>query len=476
MTLGALLSTILRKVPLFQVLASLNLPNISAFDFLPYSKVPKSPNLHFSLAVRFKTSAGWKDAVALVDSGATHNFIDLGFISMHSLPTYPMTCPIPLLMADGEESHGGPVSHETPLALTIGPHKEILTLGNTKLGGYPIILGIPWLKQHDPYIHWSRHQITFCSDFCLSECDVSTPCTLPAQPVPSPPSPPLCLELCSRTISQPPSKPSFTSPHSRKLLPPPQFSILSSSSLPVVSSHSHSHSISSPSPSSRSILSSSSLTPPTPLQFPPTLVLPPRTRMAASPKPKNSFLSPKVSLINSAALNRCVKLPGAQIYKLYMSEIVESDANVDPMSKIPAEYQDYADVFSEVEAHKLPNHRPYDLSIQLQEGTTPPFGPVYNLSPLELDVLRKYIDDNLRKGFIRHSQSPAGAPILFVKKPDGSLRLCVDYRRINKITIKNRYPLPLIPELLDKVGKAKRFTALDICDGYYLLRMASGKE
>ena len=95
---------------------------------------------------------------------------------------------------------------------------------------------------------------------------------------------------------------------------------------------------------------------------------------------------------------------------------------------------------------------------------------------MELDVLRKYIDDNLRKGFIRHSQSPAGAPILFVKKADGSLRLCVDYRGINKITIKNRYPLPLIPELLDKVGKATRFTALDMRDGYHLLRMAPGEE
>jgi hypothetical protein len=154
----------------------------------------------------------------------------------------------------------------------------------------------------------------------------------------------------------------------------------------------------------------------------------------------------------------------------------DTDASPNAAPTIPAEYQDYADVFSKTEAHKLPEHRPYDLSIPLQEGTAPPLLPVYNLSPLELDVLRKYIDENLRKGFIRHSQSPAGAPILFVKKADGSLRLCVDYRGINKITIKNRYPLPLIPELLDKVGKAKRFTALDMRDGYHLLRMAKGEE
>jgi hypothetical protein len=91
-------------------------------------------------------------------------------------------------------------------------------------------------------------------------------------------------------------------------------------------------------------------------------------------------------------------------------------------------------------------------------------------------VLDQYIKDNLRKGFIRHSQSPAAAPILFVKKPDGSLRLCVDYRGLNKITIKNRYPLPLITELLDKCGNAKYFTCFDLRDGYHLLRMAMGEE
>lgn len=80
-----------------------------------------------------------------------------------------------------------------------------------------------------------------------------------------------------------------------------------------------------------------------------------------------------------------------------------------------------------------------------------PFGPIYNLSEKELEALREYLDENLKKGFIRPSESPAGAPILFVKKKDGSLRMCVDYRGINKITIKNRYPLPLIAELEEPI-------------------------
>ena len=97
----------------------------------------------------------------------------------------------------------------------------------------------------------------------------------------------------------------------------------------------------------------------------------------------------------------------------------------------------------------LPQHRPYDCGIDLQEGTQPPFGPIYNLSQNELATLREYLDENLAKNFIRHLKSPAGAPILFVKKEDGSLRMCVDYRGLNKIIVKNRYPLSLISGFFD---------------------------
>ena len=86
------------------------------------------------------------------------------------------------------------------------------------------------------------------------------------------------------------------------------------------------------------------------------------------------------------------------------------------------------------------------------------------------------MDENLAKGFIRPSSSPAGSPILFVKKKDGSLRLCVDYRDLNEKTIKNRYPLPLIQETLMQLSKAKYFTKLDIRGAYNLIRMAEGDK
>ena len=171
-------------------------------------------------------------------------------------------------------------------------------------------------------------------------------------------------------------------------------------------------------------------------------------------------------------------MPDVQVYQFTVSEILAETAEEDDpdLTKIPAEYHEFAKVFSKEEADKLPEHRHYDHTIPLQEGTTPPFGPIYNLAPAELEVLRKYVDDNLRKQFIRHSQSPAAAPILFVKKPDGTLRLCVDYRGLNRITIKNRYPLPLIGEIFGRIGKAKWFTKFDMRDGYNRLRVARGEE
>ncbi|SOV04067.1 uncharacterized protein UDID_19529 [Ustilago sp. UG-2017a] len=143
---------------------------------------------------------------------------------------------------------------------------------------------------------------------------------------------------------------------------------------------------------------------------------------------------------------------------------------------IPQEYHQYLDVFSRVKADKLLPHRTYDHQIPLEEGKSPPFGPIYSLSEHELKTLREYLEENLAKGFISPSDSPAASPILFVKKKDGSLRLCVDYRGLNRITIRNRYPLPLIDELLDRLREARFFTCIDLRGAYNLLHIAKGDK
>ena len=147
------------------------------------------------------------------------------------------------------------------------------------------------------------------------------------------------------------------------------------------------------------------------------------------------------------------------------------------LTKVLAEYSDYNEVFSAENAAKLPENTGMNkYAIELEEGKQPPFGFIYSLRPMELETLKTYIKTNLANGFIRPSKFPAGAPILFDRKSDGSRRLCVDYWGLNNITIKNRYPLPLIGELLDWLGRAKRFIQLDLTNVYYRMRIRNGNE
>ena len=118
----------------------------------------------------------------------------------------------------------------------------------------------------------------------------------------------------------------------------------------------------------------------------------------------------------------------------------------------------------------------FDHKIELEEGKTPPFGPIYSLSEAEHKALEEYATENLHSGFIRSSSSPTGAPILFVKKKDGSLRLFYDFRGLNKITQKDKYPLPRITDLLDAPRKARIYTKIDLCSAYNLVRIAKGDE
>ena len=114
--------------------------------------------------------------------------------------------------------------------------------------------------------------------------------------------------------------------------------------------------------------------------------------------------------------------------------------------------------------------------IDLEPNSGPPWGPLYPMSEPELEELRDYLETSMGSGRIRRSISPAGAPVMFVPKKGGGLRLCVDYRGLNQITIKNRTPLPLISETLDRLEGAKIFTKLDLADAYHRLRIREGDE
>lgn len=322
---------------------------------------------------------------ALIDCGAQgYSFVDEEFARRHNLPLHLLETPRVLEVIDGRPIETGPITHLTKIKMIIDKHEESIPMFVTKLGHYPVVLGLPWLKRHDVSIKWSTGTVTFDSTYCHKHCS-----------------------LVTATI-----------------------------------------------------------------------------RGITSPLPERHL---NISLIGGPAFGRISSAKSrdlvASLGHITVHDIdqeIKARSNDAPEPKahelVPEQYHDYLKLFEKSVADKLPPHRPYDHRIPLKEGFEPPYGPLYSLSRTELIALREWLDENLSKGFIRASSSPAGAPILFVKKKDGSLRLCVDYRGLNNGTIKNRYPLPLLQETLNRLSKARYFTTLDVRGAYNLVRMAEGEE
>uniref|UniRef100_A0A9J7XNI1 ribonuclease H n=1 Tax=Cyprinus carpio carpio TaxID=630221 RepID=A0A9J7XNI1_CYPCA len=146
------------------------------------------------------------------------------------------------------------------------------------------------------------------------------------------------------------------------------------------------------------------------------------------------------------------------------------------LADVPEAYHDLRAVFSKSRASSLPPHCPYDCAIDLLPGTSPPKGHLYSLSGPEREAMERYIRDSLVAGIIRPSSSPAGAGFFFVEKKDGSLRPCINYRGLNDITVKNRYPLPLMSSAFELLQGATIFTKLDLCSAYHLVQIREGDE
>lgn len=165
------------------------------------------------------------------------------------------------------------------------------------------------------------------------------------------------------------------------------------------------------------------------------------------------------------------------------SALAPGEATVSPptleppdLSAVPAVYHDLGEVFSKQRALSLPPHRPYDCSVDLLPGAPLPSSRLFNLSRPEREAMEQYIHESLAAGIIRPSSSPVGAGFFFVSKKDHTLRPCIDYRGMNAITVKNKYPLPLINSALEPIQKATIFSKLDLRNAYHLVRIKKGDE
>ena len=152
--------------------------------------------------------------------------------------------------------------------------------------------------------------------------------------------------------------------------------------------------------------------------------------------------------IETITFQHLASKPDHEVFSVLLRDIehaLKPKIKTDPATVLPEVYREFLKVFSHEEANKVPPAWPgVDYIIRMQPGTQPPAGLLYGIGQDELEVLKKYLEDNLSKGYIRASFSPATAPVLFVMKLRGGLRLSVDYRGLNYLTIKNKYPLQLI--------------------------------
>ncbi|QRV96463.1 Retrotransposable element Tf2 protein [Ceratobasidium sp. AG-Ba] len=271
----------------------------------------------------------------MVDSGATSVFIHERIVKEFKIPTIKLEKPKKLRVIDGREIDSGMVDKYVQIEVEIFGHSEILSAYVVNTGHNDMVLGMSWLKCHNPAIEWKKGWVTFNSKYCKDNCLHHAPQVLAG------------------------------------------------------------------------------------------------------------------------------KTP---------------DLELKAVGILPDIYQMYADVFTEGEMTELPPHRPFDISIDLKPGAVPRHGPIYSVSVKEDEELKKNINNQLAAGHIRLSKSPMASPVIFVKKKNGKLRMCIDYQKLNDMTIKNAYPLPLVKDLLITLRKAKIFTKLDLKWGYNLVRIKEGDE
>ena len=153
----------------------------------------------------------------------------------------------------------------------------------------------------------------------------------------------------------------------------------------------------------------------------------------------------------------------------YLAHVVYLDKKMLKIEDVPV-VNEFPDVFPD-ELPGLPPDREIEFAIDLAPGTEPVSKAPYRMAPVEMKELATQLQDLLEKGVIRPSVSPWGAPVLFVKKKDGSMRLCIDYRELNKLTIKNKYPLSRIYDLFDQLKGAVCFSKIDLRSGYHQLKI-----
>ncbi|MFN9109786.1 MAG: reverse transcriptase family protein, partial [Bacteroidota bacterium] len=389
----------------------------------------------------------------LLDSGSSLCVISSALVDRLGLRVRELASPLPVQLADGHVRECVHVVDHVPLR--IGAYSDVLCMYVLPLRCLDIVLGKPWFNAINPQIDWPTNTLHF------THPHTHTPITL--------------TYALHATAEHPPMlsvRPPDVCDSEQKCVAPMTVPVCLSVTPP--SSHTPSCTQTPVSATCDSSCVNVSCTPP-----------------YTSPTPHSTNTDTSPACICACGVSQLIPPPltHQQFKKLarkkcatWLAHIKAVGAEAETLGSViddskvceraRASVREYADVFpSELPAGVLPEHE-VEHTIPLVPGHVPPCRAPYRLCQSELDELRKQLDEYIRLGFIRPSASPYGAPVLFVKKHDGSLRMCCDYRALNKLTIRQRWPLPLIDDLLDRLHGARVFTTLDLRTAYHQVRIA----
>jgi transposase InsO family protein len=365
-----------------------------------------------------------KPALFMIDSGASNNFVSPAFVKLAQLQPVPSSRRISLADPSVVKPALGSVAASASLVACERGGKQRLVFETnytaTELGPQDVILGMPWLEQHNPTIDWSRRRLVVTTPSgdkfsfqALSDAEM--------EPI---------RQRAATAAAQVKRAATAAAPVARA----------ASAAAPVVVS----------------TISTSELD---------ALVSQGEVATAYL-----CFIHPVAAAESSVASLSSATVAGGSSSVVAAGPSPSAEQLAALQVKLLAEYRD---VFPDKLPPGLPPVRGgVEHTIELLPDSKPPNRATYRQSAAELEELKKQLDEMLEQGFIRPSQSPFGAPVIFVKKKDGTLRLCVDYRALNSITVRNVYPLPLLDEMFDRLQGAKYFSKIDLRTGFYQIPIA----
>ena len=381
----------------------------------------------------------------LIDSGSDLNFIHPDAVKKLGIKTKSISKPFSV---SGLGFGVSKVYEETEKCIMrFKNHMEIIQLFVLRIPDVDVILGLPWIEKHSPSNYHNVNKISFSSGYCARHCNNGKRQRRSKKKTKKVNK----MELLEKELAKSEGKFANDEPSCSSEYKPTKYTWDSSSDAesepePYFKGR-FVHTINDENDSDSDT----------------------EDRFMFDSISDSEFENNIVSDSDSKYLNDSCNKTNSCIEKKNLNK----DEN---LVKVPIIYLDYKEVFNEKNCNVLPPHRVYDCEINLKDNSILFYGPLYPLTELERDELKKQLKELLDKGFIRKSTSPAGAPVLFVRKKDGTLRLVIDYRKLNEMTIRNSYPLPLISELLDRVKGAKVFTKLDLKSAYNLVRIKEGDE